>query len=575
MAERHYPVVPQYNATRAGPTVTIEGQAFTPEELVAMVLTHAVDISVAYAAEAGSTIAPPRDIVLTTPMFATMMERRALLDAATLADMNVLTLIDENTAAALHYAMDKSFANATTTTTATTTTPGGGGTGEQLLLFYNMGASALQVSVIRFFNYDQPQKYGKAKSVPALEVLGKAWDATCGGDAYDHLLVEHLATQFNVAWHKAIPAAVDKDVRSFPRAMTKLRIQANKIKHVLSANNEIPIHMDAVHDEVSLKTHMTREQMEELATELLQRSIQPIHAALAAANKTVADLTGMELIGGGMRIPRIQQELKAALGDSIELGMHINSDESFALGAAFAGANISTAFRVRQVGMSDVNPFAISVALTDLPTASEDTKATKEEDGAEEWSKQAVIFKENGKVAVKKTIAFTHDKDIHCGLDYVASDLLPEETELALVRYNISGVVEFAKEMSEKGLGKPKVSLQFELSASGISSLIKAEAAVEETYTVQEEVEVDDDEAVSNSTNAADSSNETASAETIVETDSMVNKTGTTNSSNATTAINSTKTGKEKNKPKKKITVEKVRKFFVRYLHFVIARILS
>lgn len=526
LAERHYPMLPVYNETRAGTVLTIDGLQFTPEELVAMVLTHAVDISVAYAAEGGSTIAPPRDMVLTVPAYATVAERRALLDAAALADMNVLTLIDENTAAALHYAMDKNFEEK-----------------EQLLLFYNLGASALQVSVIRFFNYDQPQKYGKPKSVPALEVLSKAWDETCGGQAFDHLLVEYLADQFNVAWHKADPSAKDKDVRAFPRAMTKLRLQANKIKHVLSANVEIPVHMDAVHEEVSLQTHVTRTQMEELAGDLLKRAVAPIQKALAAANKTVADLTGMELIGGGMRVPRIQQELKAVLGENFELGMHINSDESFALGAAFAGANISTAFRVRAVGMTDVNPFPIGVSLSDLP--GEDLQTS---DDAAVWSKQATIFKSFGKVGVKKTIAFTHNREIHCGLDYVASDLLPSGTELGLVRYNITGVSEFSKEMEEKGLGKPKVSLQFELSSSGIVSLIKADATVEETYTAQEEVEVDDDEAVANETDTTEKINET----------NVEKKEGNETKENITD-VNDTKIDKKKKKPKKKIMVEKVR----------------
>jgi hypoxia up-regulated 1 len=154
--------------------MNVDGQEFTPEELVAMVLTHAVDISVAYAAEQGGPMnVAPKDIVLTVPSFATQKERLALLDAATLADINVLTLIDETTAAALHYAMDKTFVD-----------------GEQLLLFYNMGASSLQVSLIRFFSYEQPQKYGKPKASPALEVLSKAWDITLGGTAFDHLLVE-------------------------------------------------------------------------------------------------------------------------------------------------------------------------------------------------------------------------------------------------------------------------------------------------------------------------------------------------------------------------------------------------
>merc|ERR1712071_149040 len=99
-----------------------------------------------------------------------------------------------------------------------------------------------------------------------------------------------------------------------------------------------------------------------------------------------------------------------------------------------------------------------------------------------------------GKVGVKKTIAFTHDRDVACALDYEESELLPVGTETALERYNVTGVADFAKEMEEKGLGKPKVSLQFELSTSGITKLVKAEAAVEEMVIIKEEVEVEEDE---------------------------------------------------------------------------------
>jgi hypoxia up-regulated 1 len=522
LAERHYPIGATYNESRSGVTMNVDGQEFTPEELVAMVLTHAVDISVAYAAEQGGPMnVAPKDIVLTVPSFATQKERLALLDAATLADINVLTLIDETTAAALHYAMDKTFVD-----------------GEQLLLFYNMGASSLQVSLIRFFSYEQPQKYGKPKASPALEVLSKAWDITLGGTAFDHLLVEYLADQFNEAWAKT-GRKKDQDVRRFPRAMTKIRIQANKIKHVLSANNDIPVHMESVHDDVPLSTHVSRSQLEEMSSELLKRAVEPAKRALEMANKTIADLTGMELIGGGMRIPRVQTELSKAFGE-LEIGLHINADESMALGAAFAGANISTAFRVRHVGMTDLNPFQMQVSLSDIASLA------KGED--EPWTKNTVLFKSFSKLGVKKTIAFTHDRDVHCSLDYDPTENLPQGTDLSIEKYNITGVEAFAKEMEEKKLGKPKVSLQFELSSSGITKLIKAEATVEDTYTVEEEIEVDDEDAANATTKAdASASNETLKNETEANT----------NATNATdTSV--TKKKKKAEKPKKKIKVMKV-----------------
>merc|ERR1712003_330318 len=236
-----------------------------------------------------------------------------------------------------------------------------------------------------------------------------------------------------------------------------------------------------------------------------------------------------------------------------------------ALGAAFHGANVSTAFRVRHVGLTDVNPFPIAISLQDIVEEEKagffGGKKKKEESDEEEWSKHATIFKELGKLGVKKTIAFTHDKDVNCALDY--EEKLPEGTSSPVGRYNITGVKEFAKEMEDKGLGKPKVSLQFELSFSGITRIIKAEAAVEETYMAEEEIEVDDDEDAEDS---VDEKDEESSTEGDAVADGEDTKDGDTDevegnetSANETNATD-TKTTKSVKKKKKKIMVEKEKK---------------
>lgn len=470
LGERYFPLTPSYNETRSGVCLTVAGQSFTPEELVAMVLSHAKEITAAY----GTGAAVIKDCVLTVPSFYTQHERMALLDAAKLADLNVLALIDETTASALHFGMDKKEEKPLNA------------------LFYNMGGSAVQASVITFYSYDHKEtKYGKSKPVGAFEVKGKGWDSTLGGMAFDNKLVDFMAEEFNEVWNKKRGDGQTKDVRAYPRPMTKLRIQANKAKHILSANNDIPVFIDALYDDTHYSSHISRAKFEELSHDLLERSVKPIDAALKAANMTLDDIDFVELIGGGMRVPAIQERIQKYLGDKLELGLHINSDESMALGSAFHGANVSTAFKVRQVGMIDVNPFPIKVSLSDV---SGDDESSTEEGEADVWTKEATIFKSFGRTGVKKTIAFTHETDVHCAMGYAESDILPEGTEADIVRYNITGVSKFAKEMAEKGLNKPKVSLQFELSTSGIATLIKAEAAVEEIITVTEEVEVDDEE---------------------------------------------------------------------------------
>lgn len=481
LKERHYAFSPAYNETRSGVCLTVDGVQFTPEELVAMVLTHAKDITAAY-----GVTSPLKDCVLTVPAFFTQHERRALLDAALLADLNVLALINENTAAALHYGIDRIDEKPVN------------------YLFYNMGAGSLQVSVVRYLSYPhKASKYAKEKTVGGFEVLGAAWDATLGGASFDARLVDFMAEEFNAIWNEK-RGTTDKDVRTVPRAMAKLMIQANKVKHVLSANADIPVFIDALTDDVNYQSHISRAKFEEICHDLLERAAAPIEKALKLANVTLDELDAVEMIGGAMRVPKVQEAVSDALG-GLELGMHLNSDESMALGASFHGANVSTSFKVRHVGMVDVNTFPVNVDLTDLTVGKEKKKTggglfgigkKKAEEAAEEgWAKHATIFKLGSKLGVKKTIAFTHDEDVHVEVSYDESDTLPLGTGLSIEQYDVSGIADFAKEMKEKDPDlKPKVSLQFELDGSGLTRLVKAEAVVEETVMVMEEVEVDDDE---------------------------------------------------------------------------------
>lgn len=539
LSERHYALTPEYNETRKGLYLSIDGgkQTHTPEELTAMVLHYAEEFTHMYGKEKGHVYGDITDCVLTVPSFATQSERQALLDAAELGGYKVLGLIDENAASALNFGMDKTFEE------------------PQIYLFYNLGGSSLQVSVIKFHYYEVPEsKYSKKmKKVGSIEVLGKAWDATLGGLSYDNRLVEYMADHFNRDWRHA--RGHEKDIRDVPRAMTKIRLQANKVKHVLSANQEIPIQMDSLYDDMSLSMHISREQFEELCDDLSKRATDPIINALASANVTLDEVNSIELIGGGMRVPKIQSGLTSVLGDK-ELGMHINSDESMALGAAFYGANISSAFRVRQVGLIDINPFPVKISLDSLETDNEEEKSA---DVEEPWGKKATIFKANSKIGVKKTIAFTHDQDVHCALDYADPDMLPEGAKKELQRYKIKGVAAFAKEMDEKGLGKPKVSLQFELSSSGITSIVKAEAAVEEIYTVEVEVEVEDDEATevsSNETSASDEkTSENETNETTTDTERKLEE--NSESQNKTSEEESSTEKKEEPKKKKTKMIEK------------------
>jgi hypoxia up-regulated 1 len=338
-----------------------------------------------------------------------------------------------------------------------------------------------------------------------------------------------MASEFNAQWNEK--RGHKKDVREVPRAMAKLMIQANKVKHVLSANTDFPVFVDALHDDLNYQTHISRAKFEEICHDLLDRAALPIQRAMTMANLTLSELDAVEMIGGAMRVPKVQESVQKALG-GMELGMHLNSDESMALGAAFHGANVSTSFKVRHVGMSDVNPFAVGVDLMELEkkdAGAEEKKkkglfGKKKEEG--DWNKHATIFKTGSKLGAKKTIAFSMDKDVHVQVNYEESETLPQGTGLSIEQYDVAGVAEFAAEMKEKGLeGMPKVSLQFEMSTSGLTQLIKAEAVMEEIVLVEEEVEVDDDEEGENATDAAGEKGEDAKSEESKEEEAKKDET--------------------------------------------------
>ena len=438
----------------------VQNTYYSPEELMAMMLQHAKDMTHNFG---GNVI---KDCVITVPSSFTQHEKMALYTAADIADLRVLTLIEENTAAALHYGIDRVAEQPNT------------------VIFYNLGANSVQVSIVTYSSY-LAKEAGKNKTIGQLEVVGKAWDNGVGGFHFDVRLAEVLALRFNEAWNKKAKSS-DNDLRQHVRPMTRLRQEANKVKEVLSANNEYPVKAEQLHADVDLVTKVTRADFEEACADLFSRLTAPIDAALAMANMTLGDVGSVELLGGGLRIPKIKKILDDYFKTSkLELGQHLNGDEAMALGAAFRAANLSTAFRVRKVGVADISSLGVSVKLETLPS---DAKAgggffglgrKKEEKGEGEWHKETALFPKKSPVPSKtKAVSFQHDSDILCRLEY-DDDALPPGTDSLIAVYNITGIAEFAKETSAKGLGSPKVHLSFLLDGNGVVTLARAEASVE------------------------------------------------------------------------------------------------
>lgn len=441
---------------------------YRAEELLAMLLQYAKKIAEDHAQE-GTKI---HDCVITIPAFFNHFERRALLESAEIAGLNVLSLVEENTAAALQHGIWKEFPNETSK-----------------ILIYNMGAASTQVEIVDFWG--KPVK--NSKNLTQLKVLSKAWDLTLGGDEFDKLLTRHLAEAYDKQFSKE-----GETIRDVPRAMARIRKQARKTKEVLSANEEIPVTLESLHNDNDLRVKVSRAWLEQAGTDLFKRLTLPIDKALKDAELEVAQLNGVELIGGSVRIPKVKQVLKKYFGE-LELGNHLNGDEAMALGAVFMGANLSKAFRVRNVGLSDIVSTPIGVDLEDL------------EPSEPEWKKHALLFPKSSTLSSRKVVTFHHDKDISCTLN----DESDADAFVPFAQYDLAGVVEANSTYGH--LGKPKLSLSFFLSLNGTADLVKAEASFVEIIPVPEDPATSNDSASADEP-ADDSDKESASTDKAEET---------------------------------------------------------
>jgi len=200
-------------------------------------------------------------------------------------------------------------------------------------------------------------------------------------------------------------------------------------------------------------------------------------------------VAAFEVIGGGVRVPKVQQVLRERLGQvkpALDLSMHLNGDEAMAQGASFYAANISTRFKVRPIGVTDMLPFAVGARIEEAaPEGGGDGKGLlgklglgkgkgAEEGGSgKKWHKRATIFGPGHKLKANRTISFNTSHDLALNLTYEASPLFPAGAQPTIALYDVRGVEALAKEHGAKSSYPPKVFLTFELDASGMVHLVR------------------------------------------------------------------------------------------------------
>lgn len=372
---------------QVGAEVTYRGQKerYTAIQLTAMLLSK---IKATTSAELKL---PVSDIVLSVPAWFTDIQRRALIDAAEIAGLKLLRLMNDTTAAALGYGITKLDLPSAEEK-------------PRRVVFVDVGHSEYTASVVEF-------KKGE------LVVKGTAWDRHYGGRNFDKALVDHLAKEFQ--------AKYKIDIFSNPRAVARVYAAAEKTKKILSANQQAPVNIESLMNDVDVSAMVTRQDFEALIEPLLNKTTGPLEEALAQAKLTKDDIDFIEVVGGGSRVPAIKERIQQFFGKN--LSYTLNADEAAARGCAFSCAILSPVFRVRDFSVQDVIPYPIEFGWEKAPDIpDEDTSL--------------VVFNKGGVQPSTKILTFYRKQAFDLEARYVKPEDLPGKTNPWIGRFSVKGV---------------------------------------------------------------------------------------------------------------------------------------
>ncbi|KAL2968134.1 hypothetical protein AAZX31_15G014000 [Glycine max] len=295
-----------------------EARTFTPTQVFGMMLSNLKEI-----AEKNLNAAVV-DCCIGIPLYFTDLQRRAVLDAATIAGLHPLRLFHETTATALAYGIYK------------TDLP----ENDQLnVAFVDVGHASMQVCIAGF-------KKGQ------LKVLSQSYDRSLGGRDFDEVLFNHFAAKFKEEYKI--------DVFQNARACLRLRAACEKLKKVLSANPEAPLNIECLMDEKDVRGFIKRDEFEQLSLPILERVKGPLEKALAEAGLTVENVHMVEVVGSGSRVPAINKILTEFFKKEPRRTM--NASECVARGCALQCAILSPTFKVREFQVNESFPFSISLS---------------------------------------------------------------------------------------------------------------------------------------------------------------------------------------------------------------------
>ncbi|XP_041981667.1 hypoxia up-regulated protein 1 [Aricia agestis] len=424
-----------------------ENTRYTPEELVAQLLAKAKEFA---EINHGQQIS---ECVITIPGYFNQAERRAMKEAAALAGLNVLQLINDYTAIAINYGI---FRRKEINETA------------WHALFFDMGAASTKAALVEYKNVKIKDK-GYVETVPQLQVIGVGFDRTLGGHEMTLRLREHLIK----AWEENGGG----DVRASPRAMEKLLKESERVKVVLSANTEHYAQIESLLDDKDFKHLVTRADLEALCSDLWPRVSGVIQRAIASAGGSGSGARVI-LAGGASRVPAVQEALRNAAGT--EPSKSINADEAATMGAVYRAASLASGYKVAALNVRDAVLFPIQVVFS------------RNVDGTDKLIKRT-LFGPMNPYPQKKVITFNkHTDDFSFTVNYAELDHIPSEElkrigALNLTQVALKGVSEALNKNTGDNVEHKGIKAHFNMDDSGILNLVNVEFVAEKTVTEDED----------------------------------------------------------------------------------------